>query len=139
MSSAWSRKRRSVVAVVAGIVAIIAATTVVDLVLHAAGVFPPVGIPIDEAQSLIALSYRVVITIAGAYLTARLAPAAPMKHALILGIAGTVLGTVGVLATLGKGLGPAWYPIALPLLAIPECLAGGKLRELQTRAPLARA
>jgi hypothetical protein len=37
----------------------------------------------------------IVIGIAGAWLTARLAPATPPKHAVLLGIVGTFLGLVG--------------------------------------------
>jgi hypothetical protein len=120
-------------AIVAGVVVIIAVTTAIDALLHAAGVFPPLGVEITDTQGLIALSYRIVITIAGAYLTASLAPSAPMRHALILGIVGTVLGTAGAIATLSKHLGPDWYPISIAVLAIPECLVGGKLRALRMR------
>jgi hypothetical protein len=127
--------KRSILAVVVGVVAIVVVTTVVDVVLHRAGVFPPMNVPLDDRLSLIASSYRLVIGVAGAWLTARLAPAQPMKHALILGVVGTLLGTLGVLATWGKGMGPAWYPISLAVLAIPECWAGGKLYQLTQRRP----
>ena len=63
----------------------------------------------------------------GGWLTARLATADPMGHALKLGYVGTVLGLIGVVATWNAGMGPRWYPIALMLLAIPQCWAGGKL------------
>lgn len=130
---AWWRTKRSIWAVIAGVVAIIAVTTSVDIVLHVADVFPPMNVPMDDRLSLIAVSYRIVISVGGAYLTARLAPAAPMKHALILGIVGTLLGTLGVVATWGKGMSPAWYPISLAVLAIPQCWAGGKLHEMRLR------
>jgi linoleoyl-CoA desaturase len=61
---------------------------------------------------------------------ARLAPDQPMKHAMALGYVGTVLGLVGLAVTWGKGLGPNWYPIALVVLAVPQCWAGGKLYEM---------
>jgi len=126
--------KKSIWAVVAGVLVIIVVTTIVDIVLHAAGVFPPMNVPIDDRLSLIATSYRVLISIGGAYLTARLAPERPMKHAMILGVVGTVLGAVAAVATWDNGLGPHWYPIALAALAIPQCWAGGKLYELQLRA-----
>jgi hypothetical protein len=118
---------RSIWAIVAGILVIIVVTTLVDVLLHVLDVFPPMGEALDDRLSLIASSYRIPITIAGAYLTARLAPANPMKHALILGGVGVGLGLLGVVATLGKDMGPAWYPISLPLLSIPECWIGGWL------------
>jgi hypothetical protein len=121
-----STTKQSIWAVVAGILFVIVVTTLVDIVLHAAGVFPPLGEPIDDRLSLIATSYRFVIGIAAGYLTAELAPSDPMKHAMILGIIGTVLGTLGVVASWGSKLGPAWYPIALAAMAIPQSWAGVK-------------
>jgi hypothetical protein len=119
--------KQSIWAVVAGVLFIIVVTTLVDLVLHAVHVFPPMNQPIDDKLALLATAYRFVISVAGAWLTARLAPQNPMKHALILGVVGTVLGLVGVVATWNMGLGPRWYAIALAVLAIPQCWAGGRL------------
>jgi hypothetical protein len=124
--------RKSIWAVVAGVLLIIVVTTAVDIALHALGVFPPMDQPLDNRLSVLATSYRIVISIGGAWLTARLAPAKPMKHALILGLVGTVLGLVGVVATWNRGLGPRWYPIALAVLAIPQCWVGGKLYEMRS-------
>jgi hypothetical protein len=123
-------------AVIVGVLTIIIVTTLVDLVLHAAKVFPPWGQPINNAHALIASSYRLIIGIAGGYLTARLAPDRPMRHALILGWVGTVLGLVGVFATWNAGLGPRWYAVSLAVLALPQCWLGGKLyeRKVRTRA-----
>jgi RsiW-degrading membrane proteinase PrsW (M82 family) len=72
-----------------------------------------------------------VITVGAAWLTARLAPDRPLRHAIILGYVGTVLGLAGAAATWNRGLGPHWYAIAIALLALPECWVGGKLYELQ--------
>jgi hypothetical protein len=124
--------KASVWAVVAGVLVIIVVTTLVDIVLHATGVFPPMGQPISDALALLATFYRVVISVGGAWLTARLAPAKPLKHAMILGYVGVVLGLVGLVATWNLGLGPRWYPIALVVLAIPQCWAGGRIYELQS-------
>jgi hypothetical protein len=125
-------KLRSFWAVAAGVLFIIIVTTLVDMVLHAVNVFPPVNQPLTDGLSLLASSYRLVIGIAGGWLTARLAPQHPMKHALILGIVGVVLGLVGVVATWNLGLGPRWYPISLAVLAVPQCWAGGKIFEMQS-------
>ena len=124
--------KRSIWAVVAGVLVIIVVTTLVDIVLHLLGVFPPLDQPINDSLAGVATAYRIVISIGGAWLTARLAPGKPMKHAMILGCVGLVLGLVGVVATWNRGLGPRWYPIALAVLAIPQCWAGGKLFELQS-------
>src|SRR5712692_9169505 len=106
---------RSIWAVVAGVLVIIVVTTILDVVLHAIHVFPPVNQPINDRLALIATSYRIIITIGGAWVTARLAPARPMKHALILGVVGVVLGLAGVIATWSLALGPRWYALALPI------------------------
>jgi hypothetical protein len=59
-----------------------------------------------------------------------------MKHALILGVVGVVLGVAGLLATWNRGMGPHWYPIALVVLAIPQCWAGGKIFEARSGASI---
>lgn len=119
---------RSIGAVAAGIVFVVVVTSIVDIAMYAAAVFTR-GAPLDGTDALIATIYRVVIGVLGGWLTARLAPARPMKHALILGVIGTVLGFLGLVVTWGKGLGPVWYPVAHVVLAIPEVWAGAKIHE----------
>lgn len=119
--------KRSIVAVVCGVAFIIVASTLVDILLHAIHVYRPWGEPLSQADAVLATSYRVVISILGAALTAWLAPRASMRHALYLGAIGTVLGLTALVATWGNGLAPAWYPVALVLLAFPQCWAGGRL------------
>jgi hypothetical protein len=123
--------KKSIWAVVAGVVVTAVVTTLVDIVLHAVHVFPPLDQPIGNKLELLAISYRIVITVAAAWLTARLAPDKPMKHAMTLGYVGVVLGLVGLVTTWNLGLGPHWYPIAIVVLAIPQCWLGGKIYEAQ--------
>ena len=122
---------KSVWAVVAGVLFIVIVTTLVDVLLHVLHVYPANG-KLTDALALLATSYRIVISVAGAYLTARLAPDRPMRHALILGLVGVVLGLIGLVATWNLGLGPRWYPIALVVLALPQCWLGGKLHDMGT-------
>lgn len=124
---------KSIWAVVAGVLFIVIVTTLVDYVLHAIHVFPPMNVKLDDKLSLLAASYRFVISVAGAWLSAKLAPSNPMKHALILGVVGTILGLVGVITTWNLDLGPRWYAISLAVLAIPQCWLGGKIFESQSR------
>ena len=124
--------RKSAWAVVAGVLVIIVVTTLVDILLHVTGVYPPMGQPMDDALALLATSYRIVIGVGGAWLTARLAPNKAMKHAMVLGYVGVVLALVGVVTTWNLGLGPRWYPISLVVLAVPQCWAGGKIYEMQS-------
>lgn len=119
--------KRSVWALVAGILTVIILTTLVDLVLHAVRFYPAWDAPLNDLQSVVATLYRVVIGAAGAFLTAKLAPTNPMKHVLWLGVLGTVLGTAGAVVTWNKGMGPHWYGIALAALAIPQSWIGGKI------------
>lgn len=46
----------------------------------------------------------------------------------ILGIIGTVAGTLGAIVTIPMGISPVWYPIALAVLAPPCVWLGGNLR-----------
>lgn len=125
--------RKSILAIVAGVLFTVVVTTLVDIALHAARVFPRMGEPLSDSLALLATAYRIVISIGGAWLTARLAPDRPMRHALILGLVGVVLGLAGLVATWNLALGPRWYPIALVVLAMPQCWVGGRLYELRSR------
>ena len=121
--------KQSILAIVAGVLVVVVATTAVDILLHLTGVLPAMGQPLSDGLAVLASSYRLVISIAGAWLTARLAPDRPLVHAVRLGCVGTVLGVIGVAATWNAGLGPRWYPISLAVLAIPQCWLGGRIYE----------
>jgi hypothetical protein len=123
--------KKSIWAVFAGVLFIIVVTTLVDIVLHQVGVYPSGKVPLSDSLAVLATAYRIVISVAGAWLTARLAPRKPMKHALILGGVGVLLGLIGLAATWNANLGPRWYPIALVVLAIPQCWLGGRIFEMQ--------
>jgi len=120
------RVLRRIGAVLAGLVAIFAVTTAVDVVMHAAGVFPPRSAPpMASALFLLAFGYRCVIDVAGSWLTARLAPDRPLGHALALGWIGLALSITGAIARWNAG--PHWYPIALAASALPCAWLGGRL------------
>jgi hypothetical protein len=122
---------RSIRAVFAGLVSIFAITTAIDMALHAAGVFPPMGEYTSSGPLALAAAYRLMISTGGCYLAARLAPNRPMLHALVLGGIGLALSIVG--AVVFWGMGPAWYPLAVIAMA-PLCAwAGGQLHEGQAR------
>jgi hypothetical protein len=122
------RVLRSVGAVVAGIVAIFVLSLGTDQVLHVMKVYPPWTEPMfDPRLNLLALSYRIVYGVVGGYITARLAPQNPMRHAIVLGVIGLVLSTVGAISAISMKLGPSWYPILLALTALPCAWLGGVL------------
>jgi hypothetical protein len=127
---------RSVGAVVAGLLAIVVLSTATDMVLHATGVFPPLGRPMSDALFLLATAYRIVYGVAGCYTAARLAPDRPMQHALVLGVVGLVVSIAGAVATWNRGpaFGPKWYPLAVIAIALPCAWVGGRLRLMQLRA-----
>jgi len=122
---------RSTGAVILGFFAVVVLSLGTDQVLHVLGVYPPWGQPMhDPGLNLLALSYRSVYAVVGSYITARLAPHTPMRHALALGVVGLVLSVAGVIATSGMDLGPRWFPIALVLTALPCAWLGGLLHRI---------
>jgi hypothetical protein len=124
---------RSIVAVVAGFLVTAVLSLGTDVVLHATGIYPPWMQPMSDSLFVLATSYRLVFTVLGGYITARLAPASPVRHSLILGAIGFLAASAGLAATWNAGpeLGPRWYPILLVVTAIPCCWLGGKIRESQ--------
>lgn len=129
---------RSIGAVLAGLVFIFVLSLGIDQLFHVLGVYPPWGEAMnDTGDNLLALSYRLVINILGCYLTARLAPRHPMRHALILGAIGFVLSIIGAIGAISMKMGPAWYPILLALSALPCAWIGGMLHARWYRTPAA--
>jgi len=122
---------RSVLAIAAAILANVVLSLGTDQLFHMLSVYPPWGQPMDDASlNLLALSYRIVFGIVSGYLVARLAPHAPMRHAAILGIIAVVLSTLGAVASITQAdLGPAWYPIALAVVAFPCVWLGAVLQQ----------
>ena len=132
MANAPARPRgvlRSIVAVLGGLLVTVILSLGTDSLLHATGIYPPMFQPMSTGLWGLATGYRIVYGIAGGYVTARLAPDRPMRHALILGVIGLVLSIVGAAVNWNKGAayGPHWYPLALIAIALPTCWAGAKL------------
>jgi hypothetical protein len=122
------RALRSAGAVLVGFFAVVVLSLGTDQLLHALDVYPPWGESMyDPGLNLLALSYRIVYTVVGSYITARLAPRSPTAHAWTLGVIGLVIGTAGAIATIPMQLGPAWYPIAIALTALPCAWLGAAL------------
>lgn len=126
---------RSAVAILAGFLSVAILSLVTDQILHVLNVYPPWGEPMwDPRLNLLALSYRTVYTIFGGYLTARLAPRAPMRHVAIVGLIGTVVATAGAIAAIRLAdLGPNWYPIALAATGFPCVWLGGLISQARLR------
>jgi hypothetical protein len=122
---------QSVGALFAGFVVNVALSLAMDAGLRATGMLPALGVPMTDAQSLLATAYRTVFAVISSYVVARLAPHHPLEHAIVGGAIGMALATVGAAATWNRGLGPHWYPVALVVLALPTAWAGGKIRVWQ--------
>lgn len=98
-----------------------------DVIMHASGVFPGWGQPMSDRLFAWATAYRVAFTILGGYTAARLAPQAPMRHVVMLGLVGSVAAGLGLAATWNADLGPRWYPVVLLATAMPCVWVGGRL------------
>jgi len=119
------RLGRSVVAMVAAFVANVVLSLATDQLFHTLGVYPPWGQPMhDPGLNALALSYRIVYGVIGGVIVAHLAPRAPMRHAVILGIIGTAVAALGAVVAIAKDLGPAWFPIALVAQSLPTAWLG---------------
>lgn len=116
-------------AILAGIIFIVVTHTATDFVLQKLGIFTPPDQGFFTTWMVVtATIYRSIYTVGGGYLTAALAPDSPMRYVMILGLIGLAISTLAAIATIPMKLGPAWYPIALAVLALPCVWLGGKLR-----------
>ncbi|MFT3706115.1 MAG: hypothetical protein QM817_00475 [Archangium sp.] len=120
------RTLRSIGAVFAGLFFIFLTSSVVDAILHATGIFPPIDAPpMSNGLFALAFAYRTVFDVAGCVLTAKLAPSRPLFHAMVLGGIGTVLSIAGAIAMWDAGT--HWYPVLLALSALPCAYVGARL------------
>jgi len=119
---------RSIMALAAGFVVNVFLSLATDFALSALGILPSIGHEaMNDTQSLLAAAYRTLYGVISSYVVARLAPYAPMGHALTGAAIGMVLATAGAVATWNQGLGPHWYALSLVVTALPAAWVGGKL------------
>ncbi|TGL39194.1 hypothetical protein [Leptospira perdikensis] len=116
---------KSFIAVFVGLLSNIILSILSDLILKVTGFLPYDHLFVATHIVLFVLGYRIVFSIFGCYLTARLAPQNPMKHSYILGGVGLILGIAGVI--FAGHLGPWWYSWSLVILTPPIAYLGGKL------------
>ena len=123
-----SRPLQSVAAVFLGFISVAVFSLATDQLLHVLDVYPPWGEPMwDPGLNLLALSYRIVYTVLGGYITARLAPRSPMRHVAVLGTIGSITASAGAIGAMNLNFGPNWYPIALAVTGFPCVWLGGVL------------
>lgn len=117
---------RSILAVLTGLLITAVPATGVDVILETTGVFPPPeqGLHITW-MILLALFYRTVFMVAGAYVTALIARRRTMLHCMVLGTIGVVATLVGMSIMIDRA--PLWFPVTLLLLIYPSVWLGGTL------------
>jgi hypothetical protein len=116
------RLGRSAAAILIAILLNVVLALAIDELLHLTNVYPPWNQPMpDTGDNLLALSYRLVITVFAGVVALRFADYALGRHAIALGLVGTALGLLGVVIATrpGMNLGPLWYPWSLASSAIP--------------------
>ena len=124
---------KSAGAIIAGLLTVGVLSTATDFALAALGVFPPITDGTFAPWMLgVALAYRMAYTVLGGYVAARLAPRFPMRHAITLGIVGTIAGMAGIAA--GWDMPHIWYPILIAVTGFPCTWLGGYLRVNQVQA-----
>jgi hypothetical protein len=117
---------KSIGAILAGFALNVVLSVGADIAFNATGLFSMENFKANSNVAiLIVIIYRFVFSIAGSYLTAKLAPGNPMKHSLLLGITGTVL---SILATVAMwDTAEARYNIPVIVMCIPSAYFGAKL------------
>lgn len=135
VSAAEARPRRggTAIALISGFMAGLILSLGTDQILHALKVYPPWGQTMSDGLFALASAYRIVYTILGAYVAARLAPNRPMWHAMVLGWIGFVISLIGAAVTWNAQppVGPHWYALAVAVISVVCARIGGKLRETQ--------
>ena len=127
------RRGRSAIALASGLLVGVILSLGTDQILHALKIYPPWGQTMSDGLFMLATAYRVVYTILGSYIAARLAPDRPMWHAMVLGVVGLVVSIAGAVATWNTQppIGPHWYALLIAAISIPCAWIGGMIRERQ--------
>ncbi len=124
---------RSIVSIVAGFIFIGSLSFGADALLRSVmpGMFSATGRVESVPVLALIILYVFVFAVAGCYLTARLAPRNPLKHALVLGVLGLIFNVAGTIAMWDSA--PAWYHVVALLLVMPAAWLGGSLGAAQTK------
>jgi hypothetical protein len=117
---------KSAAALLAGLITIFVLSIVTDVLLEKYGYLSAAAFS-RNAPWVVALVLvsRIIYFILGGFLTAKLAPSHPMRHALIIGSIGVAMNIVGAVMTWDGT--PHGFSIALIVLAFACSWLGGKL------------
>ena len=131
---------KNIGAILLGFLITLILTRGTDILLENIGVFPTV----EEQKkygfnilwmNIVAILYRIIFTMVGGYLTAKLSAGNPMRNVNILGIIGTSIAIIGnvVVSQIPEmaNVLPLWFSIALVIIAYPSVWIGGKLATIK--------
>lgn len=129
--------KRLILAIVAAILINGILAAAIDHVFYTTNVYPPYGEPMHEfSLLLLAYSYRALITVFAAYITAMIAREKAKTAIYFTGILGTLLWLAGSIAMWDYAA--AWYNIIGIISALPLAIAGWKLYEWKTQPTTAQ-
>jgi hypothetical protein len=118
---------RLIIAVVAGIATGLILSGLTHLILHALGIFPPLGKPMFEVRlALISLGYHSVYAVIGAYITSLIAREKARKAVYILGTKEAIMWVLGSILLWNHS--PLWLNIIQAVMGPPLALIGGLLQ-----------
>lgn len=117
---------RSILAVLAGVLANLITTVAVDSTLSAMGMLPPPGESMSTNLYIFALVYRFPVAVIAGYVTAMLSPRKPMIHTLVL--TGVLMVGTYTSAVAMHSDRPGWYAPGLIAIAILCPILGEQLR-----------
>jgi hypothetical protein len=119
---------RSAGAIVTGMVAVVVLSLGTDFGLRLIGLYPAESEPmVEPALNLLALFYRCIYNVIGAYIVLVLASGNGLRLVRIFTLIGFTLAAIGAVVTIPMNLGPSWYPILLALSPFPCSWLGWKL------------
>jgi predicted exporter len=123
---------RSTGAIVTGMVAVVVLSLGTDLGLRLVGLYPAEGAPmVEPALNLLALCYRCLYNVIGAYVVLVLASGNGLRLLWIFTLIGFTLAAIGAVVTIPMNWGPSWYPILLALSPFPCSWLGLKLHRVR--------
>jgi hypothetical protein len=134
--SAPSYMMRSIWAVVAGFLFTAVLSIGADAIVRwmAPSLFSPTGATSNVAILALTTVFVAVFAIVGCYITARLAPSHPMRHALILGCLALAISLI--LSGKTWPMTPPWFNILNLVVIVPYAWLGGRLRERELAAAI---
>lgn len=107
-----------------GVIAALGLPMIIDQFFHAMNIFPPTrSLIVEVGDHVLALSYRFLAVVFGAFLASRIGPPGVYRSAAGVGVVVLLVNVAA--AAIIRPEGPAWHLIAMVMLAVPGALLGG--------------